>query len=282
MTISFVIIGPEKSGKTQLFERLSGKDFNSDYIPTIVPQQAQISLNGTSANIAMWELPADVKYNEIVVGTPNAILVCVDLMNEESLAIARERLPLLRGTYQKIPIVLIGTKYDLEYQVKVWPSDLDSLGEEYILASAKTKNGIDGLKYWLSNNLKPALELPFHKYLNIKRTELDCLITGKKTSGQGFFPKTPLQLESEINALTVLQTGLLALSVKTKRTLSNNYDEFIAELNLIIDSARKNHSEGFRKHGGFRSQSKVEKFSQGLIQDAEYLQNVSLNNRNNN
>lgn len=147
-----VLIGDTGSGKTQLLNKITGKEFNSEHKPT----------DGIECypykHLYIWDRMGGIDnqglfktYCKKAVGG----IYCVDLSKTINVENINKEIQLFKQTSPGIPLVLVGTKSDLvdkelkeEIEKTFYTIQIDE-GEKRIITSAKDedgkKNNIEGL-----------------------------------------------------------------------------------------------------------------------------------------
>jgi Ras-related protein Rab-11A len=121
--IKICLLGDGGVGKTSIRQRFLGQGFNSTYVETIGADFSKkiVFIDETELILQIWDLAGQSRYDSVrslyYTGVRGALIV-YDLSRPTSL----ENVPkwieeLLNHTFQAIPIVLIGNKSDLLYEL---------------------------------------------------------------------------------------------------------------------------------------------------------------------
>lgn len=142
-----LIFGDANSGKTALIKRFVKNEFTEEYAPAT---NLAISNKAISDNITTHDLKIMDTFGEVYYTLPNSCIIIVfDITRRESLENAKKRINALKeDKYRKdTPMILVGTKTDLENQRQVTEEEISLYCKENILpyfaTSSKTGMGVD-------------------------------------------------------------------------------------------------------------------------------------------
>ena len=167
-----VVLGDGGVGKTCLTLTFVKKEFKSDYIPTMGVDiyTKDFDLGETKITLIVWDIAGQQKFDlvrkQYYKGAQGALIV-FDLTRSATFHnIENWHRDLAEGAGEKIPIILLGNKSDIEEQRQVTPEQCNlmskKLGSDYFETSAKTGKNVDQAFF---NLLKKIIKL------NISRKE---------------------------------------------------------------------------------------------------------------
>lgn len=177
-TLKVVVVGDEKSGKTQLIRRLTGMPFDDSYISTIgVEFYTHITENNTKLRI--WDTSGQLKYRSIVSVYYRAsplFIYCVDAANIDEEKIKRDIAPLKKESPAG-EVLIVATQSDkLD---KTIPTTINLADKQIpvLLTSAKndTLDGIAELKSFLSDFAKKKYPPSLTNYPAVRNKLLEAL-----------------------------------------------------------------------------------------------------------
>lgn len=138
-----LLVGDAGVGKTELSERLNNKPFSQRYIPTIGVEFTRKDYDNLILEV--WDLSGgDYSYTfERLQRGADALIICCDLSNRTSFNNLERYINDFRAGNPKAPIIIAGTKQDLEEEHRlVSNQELQRLAEVFgcdcVLTSAKT------------------------------------------------------------------------------------------------------------------------------------------------
>ena len=121
----FYFIGPEKVGKSNIIERLSGNDFNENSSPTLTSSYANVSLEleGCSFHFNLWDSAGNEKFislTKIFLRDIKGVFAVYDITDKSSFDKVDKYIELLKEVdADNVPKILIGNKCDLMDKRKV-------------------------------------------------------------------------------------------------------------------------------------------------------------------
>ena len=150
-----VIFGDSGSGKTSLRKRFLTNDFDSDSRKTIGVdfETKDLDLNGKEIKLLIGDFAGEGRFlfmfPEYIYGAVGGILL-YDLTEKTSFSHIKDWLSLIRAADKKFPIVLAGSKYDLDDIREIsWEEGVEtakSMGlNGFIECSSKTGENINEL-----------------------------------------------------------------------------------------------------------------------------------------
>jgi small GTP-binding protein len=144
-TSKIVISGDQEVGKTSLILKYSRNTFTESYKPTIgadfIIKEEKLA-NGDEFHLYLWDLaghPSFAILRQYYMHGANGALICFDLNNPATFATIENWLKdVLRIKPQKIPIIIVGMKSDIEQ--KVPQEDIDAFCKEHGVIFMKTSS----------------------------------------------------------------------------------------------------------------------------------------------
>ena len=144
-----IITGDYQVGKTSLIKRFVENSFSDNYISTIgveIHKKVLDIIEGTEITFIIWDIGGQrqemTPHRARFYGGANAAFITLDRTRPKTLENVRIWFEDIRNTVQqRIPVVIIGNKSDLE-ELSVSEEDIKNVADEYgfhyILTSAKT------------------------------------------------------------------------------------------------------------------------------------------------
>lgn len=127
-----IVIGEPGVGKTSLVRRISKNKFDTSYLLTVGMDPTEVSIvddNGLQRNFTLWDIAGQERFKtfrEAFYKGANAVIGVFDLTRPDSLTkLGNWIQEYHKFIYEKIPLILIGNKEDLE--------DYISIGEEEVI-----------------------------------------------------------------------------------------------------------------------------------------------------
>ena len=148
-----IVTGSFSVGKTSLIKRFVENRFQESYIATIGVEISKKTLKigeTTEVNFVLWDIGGQIKqlgpYRARFYSGANAAFIVLDRSRSETLkSIETWYNDIKKSVPQKIPIIIVGNKSDIE-DLYVSEDDIKKIAEEfgfhYILTSAKTGAGV--------------------------------------------------------------------------------------------------------------------------------------------
>ena len=145
------LLGDFGVGKTSLVRRFVEGHFDDKYLSTIGVRISRKTLQRSSGtlNLLLWDLAGAQEFNtqsSYLVGVAAALIVC-DLTRRETLASYTKYVQQVRAVSPVAPLVFVGNKADLTAEREITEEELrgysETLGGDYVLASAKTGEGVE-------------------------------------------------------------------------------------------------------------------------------------------
>ncbi len=144
-TSKVCVVGDQEVGKTSLLLKYSKNTFQENYKPTIgadfIIKEEKLS-NGDEFHLYLWDLaghPSFAILRQYYMHGANGALICFDLNNPATFTTCENWLKdVFRIKPQKIPVILVGTKGDIEQKVK--QEDIDNFCKEHGVIYMKTSS----------------------------------------------------------------------------------------------------------------------------------------------
>ncbi|MHA1626675.1 MAG: GTP-binding protein [Candidatus Asgardarchaeia archaeon] len=149
-----IVIGDGMVGKTSLTLRFSQGTFREQYLMTIGVEFAikVIKVNDSYLKLQIWDTGGQERFSHVrplYYRGASGGLVCFDITNRTSFENVGKWIKEAKRYAGDIPFVLVGTKYDLNYQRKVNREEAMALAESYGIpfyeTSAKTGYNVDAV-----------------------------------------------------------------------------------------------------------------------------------------
>lgn len=146
--LQLVVVGSERTGKSQPVMRYTEDKFYDDYVPTIGAELAfddGISLTSlrTHKSVLIWDTAGREKERDTVrryIAAAHGFHVVFDITDHALMDHARAWIDELQPL--RVPMVLVGTKADLAEQRQVSSEMARSCGLPYFEVSAKQKKNV--------------------------------------------------------------------------------------------------------------------------------------------
>jgi small GTP-binding protein len=157
--LKLCLVGESAVGKTSLIRRFVFDDFEDRYIVTLGAKvtKKEVKLKNPKNNAPMdaqlliWDIVGDQSFRQLLkeayfFGSQGIIGTC-DLTRENTLAELHHWVELVRGVTDKIPIIILGNKNDLEGkqvsldEIKKFTSSYENT--TFYLSSAKTGENVE-------------------------------------------------------------------------------------------------------------------------------------------
>ncbi|CAG9333600.1 rab1_8 [Blepharisma stoltei] len=152
--IRIVILGKDRAGKSCLLLSYTSEGFSEDYLNTIgVDYKAKlIEFEGKFIRVQLWDTAGQERFHAITswyLRGADGFIIVMDLTSPAALdtvtswrSKVKEKLP-----ENKVPILLIGTKVDLDHDRVISYDEAKKLADElnfiYVETSAKTRKNVD-------------------------------------------------------------------------------------------------------------------------------------------
>ena len=150
--ITLIIVGGSCDGKTCLWRAFKGLKFDGRVTPTIGVDffiKKMIMSDGIEVKIQIWDTAGNKRFRNILLSYlrgSNGVIVVFDVTDKESFRIVDYWLEKIRSYSKDMPIVLFGSKCDLEEERTVNKEKVqeyaDKNGILYFETSAKKNIGI--------------------------------------------------------------------------------------------------------------------------------------------
>ncbi len=148
-------LGDSGVGKTTLIQRYLTGSFSANTLRTLGIQfdVKVLVVDGERVTLQIWDFSGEDRFRFILPSyclQANGAVFLYDITSPHSLLVMRDWLNLLWATAGKVPVLLAGTKKDLESQRKITPSKAMELGKTqeitgFMETSAKTGENIEFL-----------------------------------------------------------------------------------------------------------------------------------------
>ena len=174
--VKVVLIGDGASGKTSLLTSYTESHFPREYVPTVYDTYScPIRVDGKDVTLELWDTAGQEGYDRLrplAYTHTDVFVICFDLTDIESLNnVTKKWVPELRSHAKDVPIMLAGTKMDLQnehYEMhgeriqrkSVLDIALSNGIVKYIECSALTQKN---LQYLFVNAAKVGLKLSHKK-----------------------------------------------------------------------------------------------------------------------
>lgn len=159
------LLGDFSVGKTSLVRRFVNGRFDDNYLSTIGAKVSRKSVETEQCqfDFFIWDLAGGDDFQHVMQsylnGASAAILVC-DLTRRDTLMAMKQYAHQLRKEDERIKLVFIGNKRDLENELEVKEVELSTIAalfdSPYLLTSAKTGENVDTAFYQLAYQLEKA------------------------------------------------------------------------------------------------------------------------------
>ncbi|XP_028396641.1 GTP-binding nuclear protein Ran-like [Dendronephthya gigantea] len=175
-----VLIGDEKTGKTQLCRQLTKQGFENNYVATIGAEVHPLVFNTNRGVVQfnVWDTPGQERFGGLrdgyFIGAACGIImfdVTSTLSYENACKLHRD----LTWIYDNIPIVMCGNKHDLKDR-KVKAKNITLLRKKklkYYGISTKSKYNIERPFLWLSQKLTGDPSLQFLEPKDVKPKDVE-------------------------------------------------------------------------------------------------------------
>ncbi len=158
------IIGASGVGKSSLIARIvyDTPDYSGQF-KSLARKVISFDYGGKKlkADILLQEIDPTTNSEKLLLGS-NAIVVAIDITDEESFLLADDVLRYIT-TFEKSPLKLIAaTKLDRKYEAKLWDNELEGISRKYstkyFKTSSKTGEGVDDFLKALSAELSSRIK----------------------------------------------------------------------------------------------------------------------------
>ncbi|HMF30912.1 MAG TPA: GTP-binding protein [Candidatus Lokiarchaeia archaeon] len=152
-TFKLILFGDGAVGKTTLAHRYVTGSFKEDTLITIGVEfhVKSISIDGENVDLQLWDLGGEERFRFILpayaLGAQGGVFL-YDITSPLSLSHMGEWLAVLRGQAHDVPVIMAGTKADLDTRRKVFTEEAAEMGGKYgipniIEVSSKTGQNVD-------------------------------------------------------------------------------------------------------------------------------------------
>ncbi len=161
--IKLVLLGEANVGKTSLVYRFIENKFRENYKSTLgvnlLKKDMELDKYG-SVSVQIWDLGGQESFKslrKLYLEGANGALLVFDMTNKKSYEKLDEWVQSFREARDDAPIILIGNKSDLKYQIKITESEskkyatVNNLG--IIITSAKTGQNVEEAFIELSSKI---------------------------------------------------------------------------------------------------------------------------------
>lgn len=147
-----LIVGESGCGKTSVLNRLVGGEFTYNNVSTVGVdfQTKNISFDGKEVTMQIWDTAGQEKYQNITQSyfrNSHGIIVAYDITDSDSFKRVKHWVDKIRSDFERIPILLIGNKADLQDKRVVSKENAEALAKslnvKYLETSALDYTNID-------------------------------------------------------------------------------------------------------------------------------------------
>mmetsp|Transcript_11259 Transcript_11259/g.22164 ORF Transcript_11259/g.22164 Transcript_11259/m.22164 type:complete len:176 (+) Transcript_11259:62-589(+) len=148
-----LFIGDERTGKSSMIRRMANLSFQEQYLPTrnILVSLLRISLKGSLLDVNLWDTSGHPRFylkpSKFLSGTHGVLLTFSITDRQSFLNVPFWFLTVARMLSPIIPLLLVGTKSDLEHMRSVAFEEAKAVADEhnckYLEVSAKTDTNLD-------------------------------------------------------------------------------------------------------------------------------------------
>jgi small GTP-binding protein len=161
--LKVILAGDGGVGKTTLIRRYIEDKFDSSTKMTIGVEffLKELEVDGDSVALQIWDFAGQPRFrfllDSYVMGAKGVILM-FDLTRMQTLENLDKWLELVRSDNENIPILFVGTKWDLKDQIQVQDDYAEEIQEEYgfvdfLKVSSKTGENVDKVFEVIAKNI---------------------------------------------------------------------------------------------------------------------------------